>query len=370
MRIMVWGGTYSYWEDFVPSDIDDPKAKRQVGGGETAMINTSREMARRGHEVIAFYQVGRQGRYDGVDYLHPSLFEPLARSLESDVIVSWDQPWVLRQNFPTKLRGVAYQLNHTYIGVLDEMIDFYFCPSKWHAHRFSTELAPETTRSKWVPLMTNGVGLRRYDRNGIERDPYRVIYSSSPDRGLHHLLGAWKRIKAEVPMASLHIYYDFQKWYSIVERQKAKGDIIITADRGEAVKSYLDELVGDTWNVYHHGGIGQWELASEQMKSGLMVYPCDPIAPTEGYSMSCAEALASGAGLITTNADALGELWGEAATILPLPVNVDAWAEAIVRKLVNPPGEAERDLYRKFAARHSWKVLGKRWEDYFAGRLR
>jgi glycosyltransferase involved in cell wall biosynthesis len=366
MRIFVYGGAYSYWGDFNPSDIDDPDCQRMIGGGETALINTSRELAALGHDVVAFYNIGKPGSYDGVDYLPVNLWDALSHSMVHDVAVSWDQPFALRQNIKATIRGCAFQLNHVHIATIDELIDFYFSPSHWHANRFSTELAPESTQEHWHGRMTNGVDMRRYRKNGRGRDPYRVIHSSSPDRGLHHLLAIWKDVKGQVPEANLHLYYDYERWFAATdEAMKTYGLPIPTGDRAYLVRDYLNELLGDEWGVYHHGGIGQWQLAQEQMQAGILAYPCDPIHPTEGFSMTCLEALAAGCELVTTDADALDELWAPSATILPLPVISDGWADVLVQKLRNPPTEPERESFRNYARKFTWKKLGKRWERFF-----
>ena len=42
------------------------------------------------------------------------------------------------------------------------------------------------------------------------RNLHRVIYTSSYDRGLEHLLKMWPDVKKSVPDAELHIFYGWQ----------------------------------------------------------------------------------------------------------------------------------------------------------------
>lgn len=43
-----------------------------------------------------------------------------------------------------------------------------------------------------------------------KRDPYKVVYGSSYDRGLEHLLKMWPEIKEAVPQATLNCFYGWQ----------------------------------------------------------------------------------------------------------------------------------------------------------------
>ena len=139
MRILVVSG-YGYWGNFLPTDLD--KGEKQIGGGETAMIQISRELAKQGHEVIVFYNTARSGQYDGVDYLPDNLFIPMICQLKHDVLISWDNPHIFRYADQAALRILAFQLNDTFIGSYDYTIDMYMHPSLWHAERYH-ELYPE-----------------------------------------------------------------------------------------------------------------------------------------------------------------------------------------------------------------------------------
>ena len=184
MRIFIISG-YSYWGDILPTDLNSET--RQVGGGETAMMSVAKSLAALGHEVVVFYNASKPGRYDGVDYLPVDMFGLMAFNMKHDVLVSWDAPHALRIATKSRMRVMAYQLNDTFVGPFHFIIDRYFHPSKWHADRYR-ELYPEIQEERQVAPCTNAVDFNRYVGVDVDVDPYRVIYSSSPDRGLHHLL--------------------------------------------------------------------------------------------------------------------------------------------------------------------------------------
>ena len=119
MRIFVVSA-YGYWGDVSPEDFH---GTRQIGGGETAMMHVSKELAALGHEVFVFYNTPRGQKFDGVDYVPMKFFTNMACSIEHDVLVSWDSPAALRFASRQKKTVLAFQLNDTYVGPFSYVID-------------------------------------------------------------------------------------------------------------------------------------------------------------------------------------------------------------------------------------------------------
>jgi glycosyltransferase involved in cell wall biosynthesis len=264
------------------------------------------------------------------------------------------------------LRVLAFQLNDTFIGPLDHTIDLYMHPSEWHAERFRA-MYPEMAAHKQRPRITNGIDPTRYvSEVEVPREPHRVVYSSSPDRGLHHLLRVWPKVREAIPDAELHVFYEINKWLELVDEIVAKGLAVNTADRAEAVRQFATEHENyeEELGVFFHGGVGQARLAKEQLASAVLAYPCDPVQPTEGFSMTCLEAIASGCSLITTNADALQELWADApnVTILPLPIDDNIWVETIVKEL--RAAEADPSRHEPILPKqYTWATIAQLWDQ-------
>ena len=355
MKIFVTSG-YGYWGNFTPDDLNGENV--QIGGGETAMISVSREIAALGHDVTVFYDVNPPGRYHGVDYLPAGLFVPLACNQEFDVLVCWDAPHALRFRDRAKVRVLAFQLNDAQIGPFDHMVDLYMHPSQWHIDMFH-ELYPEMSTFKSVARVTNGIDYNRYVPvvSPDEVRKPRVIYSSSPDRGLHHLLRMWPLVHKEVPEAELHVFYDMKRWLDLDDRVRAEGGLTNTSERAAIIKDQI-EHPENLPNVTFHGAVGQGRLAREQAMSKVMAYPCDPVRPTEGFSMSILEGITAGCHVISTNADALPELWSSApnTTLLPLPVDDGVWVQTIIERLTCTPMEAV--MYNQIM---SWQHIARRW---------
>jgi glycosyltransferase involved in cell wall biosynthesis len=130
----------------------------------------------------------------------------------------------------------------------------------------------------------------------------------------------------------------------------------------------LKELEGH--GVTYVDGVGQWQLARMQLESGAMVYPCDPVAPTEGFSISILEAHAAGIPVVTTDADALPELWGESTLMLRRPFSDAELTDAIVSVLTDESLRAAlqtRGLAK--AQEYNWTDIGDAFYQALKGEL-
>lgn len=96
----------------------------------------------------------------------------------------------------------------------------------------------------------------------IERNPYRIIWGSSYDRGLDILLKMWPDIKKAVPQAELHAFYGWQLFDQFYRNNPERM----------AWKDKVLELLKQE-GTFEHGRIPQHEMKVEMLKSGVWAYP-------------------------------------------------------------------------------------------------
>ena len=76
--------------------------------------------------------------------------------------------------------------------------------SKWHKDHLQEQYPTAD-----IFIAGNGIDPERFSEKH-KRDPYKLIYASSPDRGLDVVLKGFPKIRSEHPQASLDVYYGFE----------------------------------------------------------------------------------------------------------------------------------------------------------------
>lgn len=187
------------------------------------------------------------------------------------------------------------------------------------------------------------------------RDPKLMVYGSSYDRGLEHLLKMWPDIKKEVPDAKLRIFYGwvlFDKGY---------------ADNPErmAWKEKMNKLMQQD-GITHLGRISHDAVRKEMENAGIWAYP------THFGEISCITAMkaqAWGAIPVVINYAALEETvqWGiKVKGDIYDQETKDLYIKALVSLLKD---EKQQEFIRpkmmEWAKRFSWENVAKQWDAEF-----
>ena len=136
-----------------------------------------------------------------------------------------------------------------------------FCAlSEWHMN-FAADYH-KIPMDKMV-MTANGIDFERFDKIKVDRNPYRLHWSSSWDRGLDNVLYLWPFIKEKVPEAELYVFYGCHNWR---ESCKLKND-----QEGLKKIAALEQAMKQP-GVFDHGRVNQDTLASELSKSSLLLY--------------------------------------------------------------------------------------------------
>ena len=272
--------------------------EKGIGGSETCHIEWAQRLARRGHEVISYAPVPFDGSrfHEGVEWKH---FKSADFSQPGTWLV-FRAPEVVEK----------FDLART------DQRRFLICQDVWYpsltkarADKFEAVIALCIEHGRYlieqyslenIGISSNGIASDRMwhvQTVGMGPTPYggrnshRIIYASSPDRGLLTLLRIFRRVREQVPDAELHIYYGWNNIdKAIADWQKAHPGATGSHPWKEAKADIERESAqpGVVW----HGRIGQSDLWREYLRSGLWVYPTDF---SETSCITCMEAQALGA---------------------------------------------------------------------------
>lgn len=244
------------------ASIDDwsPKSvQKGVGGSEEMVIYLAEELAKAGDEITVWNNCGDdEGDYDGVRYKN---YEEAKG--ECDVLVVWRTPQMLINQCKSIQAKKKYLWLHDTVGQ-DEVLPFIYLFDKIMVlSPFHRNLYPKID-DKHFFMTRNAIRLNYFENKSLERNPYRIVYGSSYDRGLKEVLENWSYIKSKVPEAELHIFYGWETWEKIAEQRKDK--------KFKFLKEYMEHLM-DQEGITHLGRISHERVAEEFLQAGVWGYP-------------------------------------------------------------------------------------------------
>jgi glycosyltransferase involved in cell wall biosynthesis len=358
MKIVIWTGPA--WETWGPQSL-----RTGIGGSEIAAIHMSAELARWGHEVAVIGQV-TPCEWEGVKFCDWRMFGP--GTIGCDVFISSRQLDAVHKLKPdaklTALWCHDIHVGDDWQGLMSRY-DMVLCLSGW-ARKVLSSYYRDVPKEKFV-LTRNGIDVRLFLREP-KKTGCKIIYSSSPDRGLDHLLAYWPKIREMRSDAELHVYYGFNTWQAMAIQQKRP----VAQAQIDFFKSKLSQLSDQ--GVVSHGRVGQAELAKAFLESSLWLYPTNFL---ETSCLSAMEAQASGTLAITTRLAALAETVKHGILIAPPNSETRYEQEFLghVKDFLDNKDFIATDRMieegREWALRSlSWTQVAGQWEELFEERLK
>lgn len=265
--------------------------EKGIGGSETSAVEMAWRLARRGYEVKCYAPVPWKGvrKWRGTTWTH----NDNADFKEEGLWILYRVPAVLDlfgPKNPKQPRWLMCQdahyrdaLNEERAEKLDKVLAL--CPDHaWHL----THSYPFLKGTGIMWNTSNGVKvdlIREAEKAGVKRNPFKLIYASSPDRGLVTLLKIFKKAKQLVPELELHIFYGFHNIDKLTEGEEAWKDALIKIKKD--VEKGMEQP-----GVIFRDRISQVELYKEWLSAGMWVYPTEF---TETSCITSLEAQAMGA---------------------------------------------------------------------------
>lgn len=279
--------------------------ERPLGGTETAVIRLAAALHDLGHEVIVFSAfenpplssplylpqkaIGDLGPVDA--FIAVREWRPLFLPVEAKKMFLWtgdshDQPQTIGFS---DLR-------------IQEKIDQLLLVSEWHAESFCA--ASDFPRDK-VRVLRNGIRAE-YFAGAETRARKRLIYSSTPYRGLKHLLTIFPELLKKHPDAELDIF-------SAYDVYREKPGVSTYHPAAEKEFEILSAQFAELPNTTLRGNVKQSQLAREFMRSAILAYPN---TFEETSCITVLESQAAGCVPVTSRKGALPESVGDAGILI------------------------------------------------------
>lgn len=348
--VVIWQGP-----SFVPWD-DRNLETGNIGGSEVWTIHLAREFDKLGYTVKIFNDCSNKSKYFGnIEYLHWTEF---GRWNDMNYIHYFISSRSL-EPFKLNIRArEKYCMVHDMFIMLNSpddiqyhtKVDKFFCLSTKHKEFLSEHHKIDSDR---ILITSNGIDFERFkDVSICNKDRYKVIYTSSPDRGLENLLNMWDEIKKRIPLLKLDVYYGFD-WI----KDKQWVDMMI---------SRMRDL-----GVHYHGKVNQYELADAFMTSRVFTAPN---WFSETFCIGALECMISGCVYLGSAYWGLLDTVKDSGVLIPMENAMDCTTPNYhalfineLEELINNDVYYNRIQYKGFerVKRFSWSNVALQWHSWF-----
>lgn len=343
------------FHDFFSSD-------RGATGTEISTARVTTELAKLGNEVHLFTCFTDDKKiFHGVN-LH-QYEERFIVDESFDAIVSINEPNVFF-GMCKKPKRIVWQYLNDFSFVqpgFDSEVDYYLGVCDTH-----TKHCAETSGTNIKKWSTIGLGCDPDIYKNL-KIPGRVIWCSSADRGLHHLLQIWSQVKVSIPHASLRIFYhmNYDGVDQIEDNTNNHPHVIEMANRIRYIRHAIVAL--KNLDVEYVGSVSRDRMAKEMSAAEAYAFPCDTVAFSEGFSVSTLEAHAAKTIPIITDTDCLGEIYTDSGAIVihDIKNNTDSFAAHLILRLNNNPklNDQIKEKVFSFANENTWAKVAIKLEN-------
>lgn len=279
------------WERWHPADM----TTRGLGGSETAAARLADALTGLGWHVTLYGNV-QTGGWRSVTLRHTDTFDPMD-PVDLLLVQRTAGPFASHN----RAARTALWAHDTDFGPLSaqeaDRIDHVLCLSRWHERHLADSYPLVADR---IARVRNGIdpAVAAAARQAAKPRQARVVYSSSPDRGLDTLLNVWPRVRDAVPDAELACCY------ADVYNAVADQDPAVAAHREQ-----LRERIAATDGVTSLGSLPQTGLALLMAESAVWAHPSmTPTGPfMETSCIGAMEAQAAGCLVVASGWGALPE---------------------------------------------------------------
>lgn len=328
----------------------DIAMKDGVGGSEEAVINLSRELAKKGWNITVYCNCGKEGEWEGVKYRFYWKY---------NVRDKWDAAIIWRHPKPCD-----YEMNcdRVFIDMHDVISPAEFTKKrlekitcvlvKTQAHRQLFTNIPDEK----IAVIPNGIDPTLFE-DKVDKDPYLILNTSSPDRHFDATLDIFEELVRRNPDKpwKLAWYYGWGVYDQVhaenkpmiewKEKQMDRFNKLV--DEGRAEGGYM---------------IGHKEIAKKYLEAGIFLYPTQFF---EIHCISAVKAQLAGCKMITSDFAALNET----VKTRKIHTNGEKWEKESTFGDSNPEyvkailnWEIE-DVKDKVKVEYNWLNISNQWNE-------
>lgn len=344
------------WQTWHPSDI----INKGLGGSETWAVRLAEHLDELGCVVTVYGECG-DGLWQGAIFRHHSRWDP---TVPCDVFIASRAP-VLADARPRAARKLLWvhdvDCGDQLTPARADGFDYVVGLSDWHMDHLAGRYPFLGSR---LVKSANGIEHSLFHPRPWEARKQRVLYTSSPDRGLDVVLSLWPRIREQAPDAELA--YCYPDVYDAV------------ADQSPQIAGHRDRIrkLSGQPGVTRLGSLPQPTLAAVMCDSRVWVHPswCTAHPAGDGlvtespfHETSCigaVEAQAAGMHVVASGWGALKETVRYGHLLDVGDPRDERWQDAFVTSVVEgltnaDTGMAAEQIAPGMVADLSWRAVAE-----------
>lgn len=325
---------------------DEEKYKTKgMGGSETAAIEMAKHLRKMTNKPVKIFNTRDRELTceSGVEYKSVKTLNEYFSKYKPKTHIAWRHNTRLT---PAKTYLWCHDLVTQGVEV-HRNFDKILCLSNFHKNYV---MAMQGVPEEQIQLTRNGIVPERF-LDKPKKIENKIIFPSSPDRGLDRAIKIVEMARQELPDLELHVFYGFENL-----RKYGMSDL---ADK-------LEAMIKERPWVKYYGFTEQKELSRHMMESAVWLYPANFI---ESFCITAIESLASGCYPIAREIGALQDTLKEAAqnnmaTLLDLNCETDEEYKTWTKELVDTIREKRWERVSVDPNKYSWESVAKEWLEW------
>lgn len=316
---------------------------KSMGGSETAAIEMAYWLHKlSGRPIKVFNNRQSFAEFDGVQYIPVKDAAQYFQNNKPYLTINWRHNSKLTDS-PT------FVWSHDLMTPGVENKDIYnkvMCLTPFHKrYMMARQGVPEDK----IYITRNGINPDRFSDGPWEKDPFKFVFGSSPDRGLVRAIRVLDRVRETYKDVKLHIFYGYEHLHKYGLKQLA---------------DQLHQMIGERkdWIVYH-GATEQTELMRQYKSAAYDIQPSDWI---ETSCISAMELVCCGVYPIFRKvggvADTLAPMVAEGmASLVDSQCETEGEFDVYIQETLNAIRE---ERYKKVSVdphRFDWKSVAQEW---------
>ena len=324
---------------------EDIYKTRPLGGSETALVQMVQLLKQKTGLPVKVFNM-RNDEYvgdSGVEWRSTKNLNEYFSKYKPRVHIAWRHTIKLT-NAPTYIW--AHDLKTMGAENFDGYTKF-MCLSPFH--RDYTNAISGVPKDKII-LTRNGIDPEKFNFDRPEKNPNKLLWMSSPDRGLDKAMLVCDEVRKIFPDIELHVYYGIENLYKYGPEMSALAD-------------HLKKMMSERPYVKYHGFTEQNKMYREVADGVVWVHPCNFI---ETFCITAIEMLALGVYPVTRRLGALADTLEEAegkrmATLLDHDCVSEKEIKAYAKEVENALFHEKWKGVSLDLKKHSWSSVANEW---------